>query len=528
MSAVSPSRQAAFHILMAVERGQSHSDDLLRSKAVSALSPPDRNLATTLVLGVLRWQIRLDHQLRALLTRPNAKLDPEILVALRLGAFQLLHLDRIPARAAIDESVELAKQSGHRFASRMVNAVLRKLAQSSGSKDSPLALKEQGSGPAENAANSTGALLHAEKQGFVSGHDFSRAASDAKSTWPLGPAESFPPDSPADLPFSAASLAPKEMSPEELSLTHAHPAWLVERWAAYYGLEAARDLCRHGQTQPVPSVRIESSAAEAELSQAGVELVPGELLTAARTVLSGDVTATAAFREGRIRLQDEGSQLIAEIAGQGSAAHTILDCCAAPGGKTLILAERNPQVRIVACESSPQRLAGLRKRLAAYAAQVECRLADAAALEESSAFDVVLADVPCSGTGTLGRNPEIRHRLRPADLPRQAERQRAILRAALRAVRPGGRVIYSTCSLEPEENEQVVAVALAEFLNARPIPLHSQIESLLAAGILTASGAQRLRSCLTPEGALRLLPGACRTDGFFIALIERTTGDAGS
>ena len=318
------------------------------------------------------------------------------------------------------------------------------------------------------------------------------------------------------------------MSPEELSLTHAHPAWLVERWAAFYGLEAARDLCRHGQTQPVPSVRIESSAAEAELSQAGVELVPGELLTAARTVLSGDVTATGGFREGRIRLQDEGSQLIAEIAGQGSAAHTILDCCAAPGGKTLILAERNPQVRIVACESSPQRLAGLRKRLAAHAAQVECRLADASALEDSSAFDVVLADVPCSGTGTLGRNPEIRHRLRPADLPRQAERQRAILRAALRAVRPGGRVIYSTCSLEPEENEQVVAAALAEFPNARPIPLHSQIESLLAAGILTASGAQRLHGCLTPEGALRLLPGVFHTDGFFIALIERTTGDAGS
>ncbi len=109
---------------MAVERGQSHSDDLLRGKAVNALSAPDRNLATALVLGVLRWQIRLDHQLQALLKRPNAKLDPEIRIALRLGAFQLLHMDRIPARAAIDESVELAKQAGHRFASGMVNAVL--------------------------------------------------------------------------------------------------------------------------------------------------------------------------------------------------------------------------------------------------------------------------------------------------------------------------------------------------------------------------------------------------------------------
>jgi transcription termination factor NusB len=130
MPAVSPARKAAFQILLAVERGHSHSDNLLRGKAVNALSAPDRNLATTLVLGVLRWQIRLDHEFQSLLKHPNAKLDPEILIALRLGAFQLLHLDRIPARAAIDESVELAKQAGHRFASGMVNAVLRKLATS--------------------------------------------------------------------------------------------------------------------------------------------------------------------------------------------------------------------------------------------------------------------------------------------------------------------------------------------------------------------------------------------------------------
>ncbi len=117
----------------------------------------------------------------------------------------------------------------------------------------------------------------------------------------------------------------------------------------------------------------------------------------------------------------------------------ILDACAAPGGKTLILAERNPEAQIVACESNARRLSELRERVAAYADRVECRLADATALEDESAFDVVLADVPCSGTGTLGRNPEIRHRLRLEDLPRQAERQRAIFRGALRAVRPGGR-----------------------------------------------------------------------------------------
>src|ERR1039457_6268197 len=177
-AAISAARKAAFDVLLAVERGQSHSDDLLRGKAVNALSVPDRNLATALVLGVLRWQIRLDHQIQALLTRPNAKLDAEILIALRLGAFQLLHLDRIPARAAIDESVELAKQAGHRFASGMVNAVLRKLA--------------------------------------------------------LAPPTQF-----------------SEKTATELALAQAHPTWMVERWAGFYGIDAARELCHHGQLQPV-------------------------------------------------------------------------------------------------------------------------------------------------------------------------------------------------------------------------------------------------------------------------------------
>jgi 16S rRNA (cytosine967-C5)-methyltransferase len=129
--------------------------------------------------------------------------------------------------------------------------------------------------------------------------------------------------------------------------------------------------------------------------------------------------------------------------------------------------------------------------------------------------------VPCSGTGTLSRNPEIRHRLQPEDLPRHAERQRAILASALRAVRPGGSVAYSTCSLEPEENEEVVAAVLAENANARVVLPGSVMEALRDRGVLLESGAERLRACLTPEGFLRLLPGALGTDGFFIAVVEK-------
>jgi 16S rRNA (cytosine967-C5)-methyltransferase len=464
VAAISPARKAAFQVLLAVERGNGHADDLLRSKAVDTLSPADRNLATTLVLGVLRWQIRLDEQIKLLIAKPKSKLDPEVSVALRLGAFQLQFLDRVPAHAAIDESVELTKQSGHRFASGLVNAVLRKLA---------------GAGPA------------------------------------------------ADLPEDTVA---------ELAMAQAHPGWMVERWAGFYGLESARTTCRHGQTQPQRTVRLphdadETASVETELENAGVGLEPGALLTSARKVVSGDVTATAAFREGRVRLQDEGSQLVAELAActvedsrdkiETVQIETILDACAAPGGKTLILAERNPQARILACESSQKRLAELTTRLAAYSDRIECRLADATALNEDSAFGLVLADVPCSGTGTLGRNPEIRHRLREEELPRHSERQRAILSAALRAVHPGGHVVYSTCSLEPEENEQVVSAVLAENQNARQISLESRIRALAKTGILTL-GAERLLDSLTLEGALLLLPGALPTDGFFVALIEKT------
>jgi 16S rRNA (cytosine967-C5)-methyltransferase len=455
--AISAARKAAFGILLSMERGQEHSDDLLRGKDVAALSPADRNLTTALVLGVLRWQISLDMQLKGSLKKPGAKLDPAVLIALRLGAFQLLFLDRIPAHAAINESVELAKQSGHRFASGMVNAVLRSIARSG------------------------------------------RAArSDS-------------------LEESAGVAA-----------TQAHPAWMVARWTEFYGIDAAQVICRHGQSQPPVSVRMEGPDAEAELAQAGVRLEPGDLLTAARSVVSGDVTSTSAFLEGRVRIQNEGSQLIGELAaragdGLSQEGKSILDACAAPGGKTLIVAERNQGGRIVACESNARRLAQLRKRLAAFESRIEFRLGDATALQEESAFDLVLADVPCSGTGTLGRNPEIRHRLRPEDLVRQAERQRAILRSAVRAVRRGGRVVYSTCSLEPEENEAVVAAVLEEFHNARQISLAPDIEALERSGILTEHGAAGLLRCLTPAGALRLLPGPLPTDGFIVTMIENTT-----
>ncbi len=442
MAAVSPARKVAFEILLTVERAKAHSDDLLRGKHASELSVADRHLATTLVLGVLRWQIALDKRIRAFLSRPNARLDPEVRIALRLGAFQLLHLDRIPAHAAIDESVELAKHAGHGFASRMVNAVLRKLAVG----------RESGEG-----------------------------ACDVRD---------------------------------------AYPAWMVERWNRVYGNEGANAICTWGQAEPPTTVRLAEPSVEDELRRDGIVLGPGQLLRAARTVVSGEVMASSAFREGRVRFQDEGSQLVAEIAAF-KAGKRILDACAAPGGKTMILADRNPEARIVACEASAQRLARLRERLVPFAERVECRLRDAAKISEDGAYDVVLADVPCSGTGTLGRNPEIRYRLRLDDLPRQAERQIAILGASLRAVRSGGHVLYSTCSLEPEEDQQVVEDVLRGMPEVKVYPIQERLVALEAARILIAGAAKKLEICATPEGYLSLMPGTFGTDGFFIALLAQ-------
>jgi 16S rRNA (cytosine967-C5)-methyltransferase len=434
-STISAARKAAYKILLQVERGSSHSDDLLRGREIDALSKPDRHLATALVLGVLRRQIELDHKLQAFLNKPNAKVDAEVMIALRLGAFQLLHMDRIPARAAIDESVELAKQAGHKFASGMVNAVLRKVA-------------------------------------------------------------------------AAPHIDPAEENAADLALSRSYPQWLVERWVENFGLETARSICRHGLEQPAQTIRLAGPEVEAELMREGVQLEVGELLACARAVLSGDVAASAAFAEGRVRFPG---------------AKSIVDCCAAPGGKTLILAERCANATIVACEASASRMTDLQARLSGLGKRMEYRQGDFVELANGAAndFDLALVDAPCSGTGTLGRNPEIRHRLRIEDLTRQAERQRALLRAALRSVRPGGSVVFSTCSLEPEENEQVVAAVLAETPNAKIQSLAPRIEELRAAGILTSSGSERLLDLRTPEGALRLLPGVLGTDGFFVACVER-------
>jgi 16S rRNA (cytosine967-C5)-methyltransferase len=448
---VSSARAAAFDILLRVERESSYASELLHSRAYAKLTTVDHSLATELVMGVLRWRSLLDSQIAANSAQPLARLDLEILTALRLAVYQLRWLSRIPARAAINESVELVKRARKRSAASFVNAVLRKLASVS---------------PADSSLKPT---------------------------------------------ISGASV-------EALAASSAHPPWLVERWTRAYGLDPAFRVCQHDQTVPVTAIRLRSPEAEAQLRAEGIELAPGALLASARRVLHGDVTKSAAFRAGLCVIQDEASQLVAALVGHGA---RILDCCAAPGGKTLAIADGNPNAEVAAIDLHPHRARLLRRLLSAHDREAGTRAirviaADAEDLPFSASFDRVLADVPCSGTGTLARNPEIKWRLVPEDLADLQGRQLTILRSAMGQVAVGGRLIYSTCSLETEENEDVIERSL-EGSSFRLLDCREEIERL--------QGERELiwpdLSSLTRGPYLRTLPGVHPSDGFFAAILEK-------
>jgi 16S rRNA (cytosine967-C5)-methyltransferase len=290
---------------------------------------------------------------------------------------------------------------------------------------------------------------------------------------------------------------------QESEASAAHPPWMVERWVASYGNEATAAICRYDQLPPPTTIRLASPEAELDL-----QLEPGSFVARAWRTAAGEAA----------RAQDEGSQLIAELAGRGTA---ILDCCAAPGGKTAILAERNPDATITACDISPRRLKAMQALLVGQPGKIRYRALDATELPFQDEFDLVLCDAPCSGTGTLARNPEIRHRLTMDDFARQHERQVRLLCSAMRALREGGRLVYSTCSLEREENEAVVAEARERQKGFRLLPWRPQVQMLEAEGVLRPGTADRLFPGALPDDFVRLLPGAYQGDGFFAACLVR-------
>jgi 16S rRNA (cytosine967-C5)-methyltransferase len=453
---ISPARKIAHEVLRRVEAEGAYASDVLHAELGARVKGEDAGLATELVMGVLRWRRLLDFLLERQLKKPVARLDLPVALALRIGLYQLRFLERIPARAAVNESVELVKSARKTSAATLVNAVLR------------------------------------------------RAADEARV-----PAEKFVPQ---DMPVA-----------ERLGILHSHPTWMVERWLKRLGEEQTITLLAANNRAPRLSCALQDVTRREEiltaLRNAGLRIEPGNILQSAFAVSGGSPTRTESFRAGAISIQDEASQTVPLLL-DTQFGDRVLDLCAAPGGKTppLVRAAGANGI-IVAADRHAHRLRAMReqfKRLALSRVRL-IELDAACALPFGVLFQRILVDAPCSGTGTLARHPEIRWRLQPELLAEFHALQTSLLRSALEQLAPGGRLVYSTCSMEPEENEQVVEEALRGSSG-----FQRDITNKAARGLKDKLVPGRAPGSLfDPDGYFRTTPSALETDGFFAAVIGR-------
>ncbi|HLG13328.1 MAG TPA: 16S rRNA (cytosine(967)-C(5))-methyltransferase RsmB [Blastocatellia bacterium] len=440
---ISPARRAAFDALIRVETQGGYASAILATIPEPNLSSEDRALAQEITLGVLRWQGYVDYFIKRYAGRAIDRLDVAVVVALRMGLYQLRFLSRVPHSAAVNESVELVKRARVSSAAAIVNAVLRKAAR--------------------NPEDKPGADIREEI--------------------------------------------------ERASVELSHPRWLLERWRNQLGEAESSALALANNVRPHTSFRVNTLRATTaevleQLRSAGLTVEASDHVPGAFIVEAGPPgELTGAARRGLVYLQDEASQLVSIIL-EPKRGDRILDLCAAPGSKsTHIAALTGGDCWILASDIHPHRLLTLRR----MCRQLGANCIDAVALDATRPlpfiqgappFDRVLVDAPCSGTGTLRRNPEIKWRLAAADIARLGELQLALLERAAGAVKRGGRLVYSTCSIEPEENEGVVD----RFLGSAPFRL---IRPAVSADLATENG------------YLRTFPQRHGMDGFFAANLER-------
>lgn len=404
-SRLTPARRAAFETLRRVEGDTTYVSHLLASERYLELIPEDRSLLQELVLGVLRWQGQLDFLIERYSRRPLGSLDRDVLVALRLGLYQLRFLDRVPAHAAIDQAVTSVRQRKLASAAPFVNAILR-------------------------AAQ-------------------------------------------RELTTRVEELIPMISDPlQRLSIETSHPIWLLERWTGRFGVDEARALALSANAPPTIAFRFNGLRATANRTRAwfaenGIAIRDSSLVSNACVIESGHLSANSEpVKEGWIYLQDEASQLVARLAVDStqthSASHQTLDLCAAPGSKTTLIASLLPQTAmVVAADLHHHRLKTLRRlagRLGVLQVQpVQLDATQTLPFAKPAVFDTVVVDAPCSGLGTLQRNPEIKWRTSAARIPELALLQRQLIEQGAQYLRSGGLLTYSVCSTEPEEGEEIVA-----------------------------------------------------------------------
>jgi 16S rRNA (cytosine967-C5)-methyltransferase len=448
---IAPARVAAYEALHLVESGREDLPQALAQVRAGLADERDRALALEIATGTLRWQAAFDCIVTGATGRPVSRLDREVLIILRLTLFQLFHLDRVPASAAVNDAVSLVKRAGKRSAGPLVNAVLRRVSRQRGQ-----------------------ALL---------------------------------PQRPADRADAAGVQ-------EYLSTTLSHPAWLIRRWLARHGFEGTEAWARFNNapapvTLRVNPLRASSASVVAALSAEGVRVEPGRFAPQALVVVEGNPLLTTVAGTGSFFVQDEASQIVADVVG-AQPGEWILDACAAPGGKTTAMAADMGDSGLVIAADFRERRVDLLARTVASSGARSVRVLRANAehpLPFAARFDAVLVDAPCSGLGIVRRDPDVKWRRSEADLPALAAAQRRLLQQAAEVVRPGGRLIYATCSSEPEENEDVVDAFLEDRADFRP---GSPARLQPAAAALVDSA-----------GRLRTLPHRDGLDAFFAATLVK-------
>ena len=437
---IAPARVAVFDILQALSAGRADLPTALAIVRESLDDERDRALAGEIATGVLRNRAAIDHLITTLSGRALDRIDPEVVNILRLSSYQLLHLTRVPASAVVDDAVDLTKRAKKRSASGFVNAVLRSL-------------------------------------------------SRTRNHLPLPPR---PPDA-----------SDREAALAYLATTLSHPRWLAERWLDRLGFERAEQWMQFNNQPPKLTLRVNRLKAPIDvvvgrLDRESVYVTPGRWAEGALVVTEGRALQTGTADDGWFVVQDEASQLVALLAGAAPGPR-VLDACASPGGKTTAIASRMAATGvnglIVACDVRDGRVALLTRTVAASGAtNVRIVQADAAQpLPFRETFDVVLVDAPCSGLGTLRRDPDIRWRRQETDFPALAAAQAKMLQHAAASVSAGGRLIYSTCSSEPEENDAVVDAFLAAT------PSFAAVNAAAIDGIPAAVVDERGRLRTTPD-----------------------------
>jgi 16S rRNA (cytosine967-C5)-methyltransferase len=458
---IAPARRAALDVLLSVDSGRADLPSALAAERLRLRDERDRALLSELSMGTLRWRGELDHLIAAFSTRPLVRLDRSVLNILRLALYQLLHLDRVPTAAVVDDAVNQARRAGKTSAAGFVNAVLR-------------------------------------------------TAGRTRNALPLPPRPATP------LTRDGAS---RSAALDYLSISLSHPRWLAERWLDRWGFEDVEAWLRFNNSEAALTIRtntlrLSRDELAALLAARGVKTRPSAWSPDGLVTVSGNPLRTDLGESGAFVVQDEASQLVPLLAA-AAPGDRILDACAAPGGKTVALAAAaQGQASIVAADVRPRRLALLGRTLAQTGVpQVAIVRADVERpLPFGAVFDVVLLDAPCSGLGTLRRDPDIRWRRREEDLRPLAEAQLRMLRHAAAVVCPGGRLVYATCSSEPEENEDVVAAFLGENDRFRAADAER-----VRSGLPAACGA-----LITPAGVLRTWPFRHSLEAFFGAVLVRS------